>query len=464
MNNSKIRKVVVFLFILIFVLISFINLRGEYLQYSELGENYIEVFFTNLQYKYIIFGVNFVILYLLIYLKNREIKKGLKAFFDKEKKEMPKLLNKSIAFVVSAIVSIIMSKILIEKILLFSSNASFGITEPIFNLDISFYIFIKPLITTLLVYIIGVMSSLIIYMAIYYIIIFNKYFDGIDGNMIKNSLLIKKISRNVIFIVILIAIITALNTTNISLNKMLTIKTNSDSVENIDIIGASYTDTRIQRWAYLIFAFVIVIATIRAVHSFKKHNTSKMVKNLVAIPGYLVAMFLVMIVFNLIFVNSNTLDKEKEYLEYNIRYTKNAYGINVEEESLESTGAIVQEEVVENASIINNINLVNSDTVLKTLQNNKTGTGYYSYRDANIAKYKISGEDKLVYIATREILNSGRTYNNKTYEYTHGKGQIVVDSSSVLDTGAIKYLQKEVSGDDDVIRNKETRNLFWTRN
>lgn len=448
-KKSKTRMGIVLLFIIIFAIGTFINIRGTYLQYKELGENYVQAFLTNLNYKYIIFGINFIVLYILIYFTNRGIKKGLKTFFDKENKPMPKLLNKSIAFVISIIVSTFMSNILMEKILLCTSNVSFGTTDPVFGFDISFYMFQKPLVETLLGYFVGIIVGLTIYMAIYYIIVFNKYFDGVDGKMLRNSLLIKKLLRNVTLVIICIALYTALNVTNITLSKMLTIKNETDQTQNIEIIGAGYTDVTIQRWGYLIFAVVIVIASIRAIKAFKNNNTSKVLKNLIIIPGYLVAMFFVIIVFNLIFVNSNKLDKEKDYLSNNIKYTKNAYNIDIEEESLENTGTITQNEVNENAEVINNTRLVNQDVVLKTLDDNQTGTGYYSYRNANIAKYKISGEEKLVYISPREITNSGRTYNNKTYEYTHGMGQIVIDSTSTNLTGGINYIQKDVSGKDE---------------
>ena len=448
-KKSKTRMGIVLLFIIIFAIGTFINIRGTYLQYKELGENYVQAFLTNLNYKYIIFGINFIVLYILIYFTNRGIKKGLKTFFDKENKPMPKLLNKSIAFVISIIVSTFMSNILMEKILLCTSNVSFGTTDPVFGFDISFYMFQKPLVETLLGYFVGIIVGLTIYMAIYYIIVFNKYFDGVDGKMLRNSLLIKKLLRNVTLVIICIALYTALNVTNITLSKMLTIKNETDQTQNMEIIGAGYTDVTIQRWGYLIFAVVIVIASIRAIKAFKNNNTSKVLKNLIIIPGYLVAMFFVIIVFNLIFVNSNKLDKEKDYLSNNIKYTKNAYNIDIEEESLENSGTITQNEVNENAEVINNTRLVNQDVVLKTLDDNQTGTGYYSYRNANIAKYKISGEEKLVYISPREITNSGRTYNNKTYEYTHGMGQIVIDSTSTNLTGGINYIQKDVSGKDE---------------
>lgn len=448
-KKMKTRVILVLLFIALFSVISYISLRGSYLEYKELGENYTEVFFTNLKYKYTIFGINFIALYFIIYMTNRGIKKGLKSFFDKEKKEMPKVPNKSIAFIISAVVSALMSSVIMKQIILCSSNASFGIQDPIYNFDIAYYMFQKPIIQMFLLYFMAILVGLTVYMALYYIIVFNKDFDGVDGKMLKQSSLIKKLIRNAVLIVVLFALMTLLNTTDILTSKMLTIKDGSDSTQNIEITGAGYTEVMIQRWGYLIFAFVMIFSAIRASKGFKEDNTSKVLKNLAIIPGYLVVLFLVIIIFNVVFVNSNKLDKEKEYLAYNIENTKNAYKINIEEKSLENSGTITQKDVDENTDVINNIRIVNEDTVLKTLEDNQTGTGYYSYRNANIAQYKIAGQYKLVYVSPREIKNSGRTYSNKTYEYTHGRGQIVASATDVSETGNLNYIQKDVSGEDD---------------
>ena len=448
-KKMKTRVILVLLFIALFSVISYISFRGSYLEYKELGENYTEVFFTNLKYKYTIFGINFIALYFIIYMTTRGIKKGLKSFFDKEKKEMPKVPNKSIAFIISAVVSALMSSVIMKQIILCSSNASFGIQDPIYNFDIAYYMFQKPIIQMFLLYFMSILVGLTVYMALYYIIVFNKDFDGVDGKMLKQSSLIKKLIRNAVLIVVLFALMTVLNTTDILTSKMLTIKDGSDSTQNIEITGAGYTEVMIQRWGYLIFAFVMIFSAIRASKGFKEDNTSKVLKNLAIIPGYLVVLFLVIIIFNVVFVNSNKLDKEKEYLAYNIENTKNAYKINIEEKSLENSGTITQKDVDENTDVINNIRIVNEDTVLKTLEDNQTGTGYYSYRNANIAQYKIAGQYKLVYVSPREIKNSGRTYSNKTYEYTHGRGQIVASATDVSETGNLNYIQKDVSGEDD---------------
>ena len=136
-EKSKIRIILVVLFIAVFTLFNYISLRGRYLEYKELGENFINVFITNTRYNYIITGVNFILLYIIFYFTTRGIKKGLKAFSEKEDKVLPKLPNKSISLIISAIVSVIMGNVIMKQLLLCIGNTSFEITDPIFNLDIS---------------------------------------------------------------------------------------------------------------------------------------------------------------------------------------------------------------------------------------------------------------------------------------------------------------------------------------
>ena len=457
-EKSKTRKWLVILFLIVYALINYIQLRGSYLEYMELGEQYINVFKTNLIYRYSIMAVNFVILYFIIYMTNRGIKKGLKPFFEKEKKTMPKLLNKSLALVISAIISVVISSIFVQKIMLMINSTAFGIQDTVFNLDIAYYIFQKPVIQGLVLYAIALIVGITIYMALYYIIAFNQFFDGVDRNMLKESLFMKKLLRNIFLVVIGIAIFTVLNTQNILFGKMLTVN------DDIDIIGAGLIESTIKLWGYIIFAFIIVIISFRALKFFKEGNTSKVLKNLAVIPVYLVALFIIMVVFDLVFVNSNELDKEKENIAENIKNTKNAYQLNIEEEKIESTGTITNEEVSESSNVINNIPIISKEAVVKTLEDNQTKTGYYTYRNANLAKYKIDGKDQLVYVSPREITNSGRTYNNKTYEYTHGMGQIITSATQSTETGNTKYIQKDVSGKDEKIKLSQPRMYFGVGN
>lgn len=452
---NKGRMCLVIIFLLLFAGISYITLRGSYLEYLELGEKYLSVFYINIKYKYLIMAVNFILLYLIIYYTNKGIKKGLKPFFEKEGKSIPKLPNKSLALVISAITSFVVASAFTQKLMLIISGTSFGTQDPIFGLDISYYIFQKPFIELILFYFVVVYVGLSIYMALYYVIVFNRYFDGIDGKMLKESLFMKKITRNVLIIIISIALLTIINTQNTMYGKILTVN------DELDIVGAGMTEATVKLWGYILFSFIIVIFSYRALKFFKtENNTGKVLKNLAVIPGFLVVLFVVMVVFDLAYVNSNELDKEKDYIAENINNTKNAYKIDIEETNLKNSGTITKDELEDNSKVINNIAIISKDAIKQELENNQTLIGHFNYPSINIAKYNIDNEEQLVYVSPREIKNSGRTYNNKTYEYTHGMGEIIASATKSTETGNIEYIQKDISGKNEKIKVNEPRIYF----
>ena len=149
-KKSKRRMLLVLLFLALVVIVGYIGLRGEYLELLEIGETYTSVFWQNLTYKSVTFAVNFVILFIVIYLTNKGIKKELVKFFEAEKKPMPKLPNKSLALVVGIIVSALTMGLFTEKAMLFINNTQFGTADPIFGLDIGYFLFQKPFIEAVL--------------------------------------------------------------------------------------------------------------------------------------------------------------------------------------------------------------------------------------------------------------------------------------------------------------------------
>ena len=301
--------------------------------------------------------------------------------------------------------------------------------------------FIKPIIEFFVIYFIGLIVGLTIYMVLYYIIVFNSQFDGIDRKTLKQSKLMKKGIRNLKLVTIGIALLTLLNTQNIILQKFITLE------DDVELTGAGFTESTVKLWGYRIFAVIIVASIFTAIKYFKQSSMKKVLISLATLPVYLVSLFFVMVIFDAVFVNSNELDKEKQYIAYNIDYTKNAYGINVKEENLNYSGTITVDEVDNNEDILDNIVIINTDAVVKTLEDSQTNTGYYTYRNANIGKYNIDGKEKLVYLSPREISSGDRTYNNKTYEYTHGYGEIITSASKSTETGNVEYVQKATSND-----------------
>lgn len=453
-KKSKLRMILVLVFIAIFLTVTYVVLKGNYLEYKELGEEYINVFWTNIKYKYGLMFVNFILLYFIMYFTNRGIKKGLTVFFEQENKQMPKLPNKSIAFVVAVIISLLVSTLILPKILMLTSGTSFGITDRIFNLDISYYMFIKPVINFIIMYFTILILALSAYMLLYYVIVFNMYFDGIDRNTLKESNMMKKIVRNAKLIALGVSLFIMIGTQNVLFQRYIQLE------NGVDLIGGGFTESTIKVWGYVLFGIVILIATWKGIKYFKESNRKKLFICVACIPGYLIALFIVMTGFDLIFVKTNELDKEKDYIATSIENTRNAFNINVEEATIDYSGTVTLKETQDNKEVIDNVAIVNKGAVLDTLEDSKTETGYYLYRDAKIGKYTVDGKTELVYLSPREIISKSRTYNNKTYEYTHGMGEIITSAVNTTETGNIKYIQNDITGDDNKIKITQPRIYF----
>lgn len=456
MKNNKKRVIIVISFIILFAIYLTINIRGKYLQTLEIGQDYVSVFSQNLKYKIAIVAINFIILYFATYITNRFIKRGLKKFFEEDKKEMPKLPNKSISLILSTVASMITSNLLTEKVMMALNSAKFGTSDPIFNLDIGYYMFQKPLIETIIIYFICLMVIYSIYVAFYYIITFNIYFDkGINPETLKKNTFIKHIITNLILIVIGISAMTLVKVQDVVLSKFLNLS------NDFSLYGAGLTESTIKVWGYRIFALVILVCAIMAIRNFKKEKFKKVMLWLSAVPLYLVGLFIIMVGFDLIYVNNNELDKEKKFIKDNISYTKDAYDINIDEIEIENSGTITSSDIEENRDVIENINLLKQNKVLGELNQNQTNSGYYSYNIAKAGLYSIDGKQKLVYLSPREIVaNDTRTYSNKTYEYTHGYGVVVTSASSVDEGGNLDYIQSDFSSDNDKIKIAQPRIYF----
>lgn len=457
LKKEKARKWIVLAFLLIAIIVLYVIYRGEYLETLELGEQYLSIFWTNLTYRFATFGIVFILLYFILYMTNRSIKKGLTPFFEQEKKPIPKLPNKSIAFILAIIISFITTNIIMEKLMLFINATAFEMTDPVLGYDIGYFIFGQPFIKFLLKYGLFLVVGLTVYTVFYYIISFNMFFEGVDRETLKKSSLIKLLCRNVTFIAFFVAGYMFIETHNVGLQRFI----NLNEIGNYALYGAGISEVTIKLWGYRILSVLIILAVMVAVRAFKKQNTKKVILSLATVPIYLIAMLLVLVGFEVIFVNSNALDKQQSYIKENINYTKQAYGINIDEINLGENETITSEKVKQNTDVINNIAMVDKETVLKNLNTLQTNKGYYTYGTTKIASYRVNGVPQLMYLSPREISSSTRTYNNKTYEYTHGYGVILTSATSVDEKGNLIDLQKDYTNhSNDIVSISQPRIYF----
>lgn len=461
-NNTKerkkfpIRTIIVLLFLIIFAIGTYISLRAEYLNIIGISEKYESIYMQNVKNKYIVFGTIVITVYLFFYITNKLIKKGLKKFFEEEKKDMPKLPNKSICLILSLIFGIIGSYMLEDKLLIFNNAAYFGKTDPIFGTDIGYYIFSLPFINAVLIFLMEVFVFAVVYIAIYYVISLNVFFDGVNGETLKKNTFIKQEIALVVLITIVFSVYVFINSQDILTGTMVEV---GEDVTT-EIVGAGKTDVTIKLWGYRILGLVIIVAVLRLLRNIRNQNFKQGIISALIVPVYLVAMFLAMTYFQIVYVGNNELDSEKEYIGYNIKNTKEAYGIDIEQKNINNYEAVDVEEIQDNTKVINNVPLISEDITLTAVSEHQENSVYYDYNHTFLGVYEVDGKEKLVYFTPREILNDSTiSYNNRTLKYTHGYSAVVSSASDSDEDGYAEYLLSDFSSE-DALNIKEPRIYF----
>lgn len=438
-NKFAKRTIIVLAILAVFAIFTAISLRSQQLNFIGIGEEYESVFLKKVQNKYTIFAIIFVAIYVFIYILNKFIKKGLKKFFEEEKQSMPKLPNKTLCVIIALIGAIIGTKMLADKYAILVNAAVFGHSDPIFGTDIGYYMFTLPFIQTLLIFLMEVVVVATIYTALYYVITLNVYFDGINGDTLKTNTFVKQ----ELFLVVLIAIVFSsyifISSQNILTGNMLEI--GNETEMSISVVGAGKTDVTIKLWGYRILSFVVIVAVLRLILYIRKQNFKQGMISVLIVPAYLVCMFLVMIYFQTFHVGNNELDIENEYIGYNIKNTKEAYGIDIDQKSIDNYKDITSEQVQTNQSVIKNIPIINESVTLNAIAEHQENSVYYNYENTFLAVYKINNENKLVYITPREILaDASISYNNRTLKYTHGYSAVVSSATDADGDGYAEYI------------------------
>ena len=455
-KKIAIRTILVLVAMLIFTLWTAISFRAQYLKVIGIGKQYENVFLSEIENKVLIFTISAVVIYIFVYILNKFIKRGLKKFFNEEKKEMPKLPNKSLSLVLALIGGVVGSGMLADKFAIFRNAAVFGRTDPVFGADIGYYMFALPFIESLLIFLLELFIVAIIYVALYYVITLNNYFDGVDGETLRKNTFIKQELFILILATIVLSTYIFISAQNILTGGMVSIGDENQT----RLVGAGKADVTIKLWGYRILSFVIILAIIRLLRYIGKSNFKQGMISVLIIPAYLFCMFAGITVFQIFYVETNELDSENEYIAYNIENTKTAYGIDIDQQNISSYSSITLEQVTNNENVIRNIPLISETVTQKAIAEHQENSVYYDYANTFLAIYKVNASDRLVYITPREILSDNTiSYNNRTLKYTHGYSAIVSSANDSDGDGYAEYILSDFENE-EILNIKEPRIYF----
>ena len=315
------------------------------------------------------------------------------------------------------------------------NGVPFGIVDPIFQNDISLYVFGLPFYRD--VY--GWMFQLLMITTL--IVVAAHYLNG----GIKIGTPGQRTSDGVkAHISILVAAIALLKALGYVFDKWELLYSSRGAV-----FGASFTDVNAQVPALSLLIFISIISAIILLVNvwFKGWSLPA-----VALGIWLVTSIGVGGIYPALVqrfsVEPNELNKELPYVQHNLDFTRFAYGLDdVDVRPFNASTGLTAEIVEANRPTINNIRLWDPGVLAETypeLQNIKT---YYNFDDVDVDRYVINGELTQVMTAARgldELNIPGGGWVNERLIYTHGLGVVLSPANAVTTDGLPEFLLEDI--------------------
>lgn len=440
--KKKLTTILIILIALFSIVLLSSNVIIDILWFKEVG--YLSVYLTKAISIFKLFIPIFIVMSIILYLYSRTLFKDIVRIVGHTEDKFKKFYY-GVTFGIAAIVSISISTKHWYSILQFQNSVSFNETDPLFNNDISFYVFKLPLIEVIYNILLSLVMMLIVITIVMYFMIKTKYkIEDFKSNIIHIDKSGKKrfsIIAFAIFIMISGAFIL----------KSYSILYSPRGV----VYGAGYTDYNV---TLLFYRVIIVLSLISAIISIVFIYRSK-VKYVFILGGVVIAAIVLEPITAQItqnfFVKSNELEFEKKYISYNIDSTRKAFNIaNMEEKSFEPKYNLDAAQIEENKDIIDNLRVNSVEPVLSFYDQVQSMKNYYNFHDIDTDRYNINGKDSQVFVSVREIDTSNiNTWQNKHLIYTHGYGTVMSNVNSVTSEGQPNFVMSDLptKNDTDIV-------------
>jgi uncharacterized membrane protein (UPF0182 family) len=323
-----------------------------------------------------------------------------------------------------------------QDALLFINKVTFGVTDPIHDTDISFYVFRMPLYRDLLGWLLQLLAiTIVLVAALHYL---NGAIRVRQGRPPEISPGVK-------------------GHVSVRLAALALIKAGSYWLDRFDLLfstsgaifGASYTDVNARLPALsLLFGISIVAAGLLVWNIWRRGWTLPAV----ALGAWLFVSVVVGAIIPGIVqrftVEPDELNKELPYAVNHVKFTREAYNIaDVEVRPFAATEDLTGQDIALNRGTIDNIRLWDPSVLSDTYTELQEIRTYYQLDNVDVDRYVLGGDLTQVMVSTRELDQDdlpARGWVNERLVYTHGYGAVYSPGNAVEENGQPAFLVQDV--------------------
>ncbi|MQA06795.1 MAG: UPF0182 family protein [Streptosporangiales bacterium] len=323
-----------------------------------------------------------------------------------------------------------------RTVLGFLNRVSFGEQDPQFGMDVSFYVFSYPFIRLLLGYGFAMIVVAFLAAAATHYAFGGMRFAGRGGQLSSGARAHLGILAGV-FMVLLAA--------DYWMDRYGLVHSDRGVTA-----GASYTDVHavlpaktILAAIALLCAAMFVVSAVRRGLLFAGMGLGLLILSAVLVGGAYPA------VVQQFQVKPNQEAREREYIDRNIKSTRDAYDVADTEVTPYNARRNVTQDQTSDSDSTENIRLVDPNVVSKTFQQLQQIRGFYSFSESlDIDRYAIDGNQETTVAAVRELPGAPEGQRGRwvvdRLQYTHGYGFVGADGTQVDDEGKPVWQSKDI--------------------
>jgi len=453
------RRVInaIVLVILIIIFINAVNIWADFMWFA--SHAYGSVFWTLLLTRYGV-GLPVFLVALLFFLLNfgyarrnlpqLDLPGGDRRVIELVQSPFRQLAASRVGFIMLIVLSIFFALIMAaqagsqwELIQKFLHATPFGQTDPVFGLDIGFFIFklpfyelIQSLLSTALV------LALIFSGLVYFFLASGEF---IQGGWRHFSPVKLHLALLVTGLLVLQAWVYRLRTYQLLFN------------QHRAFWGAGYTDLHVM---LPVLKIMIVLALAAAAVVFIGIILGRLRPIVLGLGALIVASLLLGVIYpwfvQKISVEPNEFSMEQPYLERNLTATRTAYDLDkiqmlssLQEMGNMQPGQVNQAVIDQHKTTLTNLRLWDYRPLTQVYTQLQQLRRYYSFTDVDIDRYQLGSNYKQVMLSVRELdqnnlPDQAQTWVNKRLQYTHGYGVVMSPANEIDPSGLPTFLINDI--------------------
>ena len=319
--------------------------------------------------------------------------------------------------------------------LLFRNSVDFGVKDPQFGRDVSYFVFKLPFLSFLVDW------AFVAFVIVAVVSVVAHYLNG----GIRMQAPMQRVTPQVkAHISVLLACLALIKAVGYYLQRFEL----SFSTRGV-VDGATYADVKAQLPALELLVIISVAAALMFFYNIRRKGWALPVIGvglwalISVVVGAIVPTFVQKFT-----VEPSELARERVYIQRNITATRAAMNLDgVKEVPFPYDENLTADGLAANAETVRNVRLWDPQYVQATFQKLQEIRAYYRFNDVDIDRYPLDGQTTQTIVSARELNSSdlpSQSWVNRHLSFTHGLGTLIAPANAVTSDGQPNFTLKDI--------------------